>query len=264
MVFMSHKHLLQSELESATGFDAAYPNYSVLMCDWLGTLFRLSYFAGQPAAPDGAHFFTLERVTRLPYILRASWLTTRSGYYAESAVFIRAMLEAFVQLRYFNAHAGSLVPHLSSKTRKDQVSFFTMFQAFAAGYYDDHYRVLCSIAHSGAGLSVLSGMEEMNDGSGRMLPPIGCKFDSDVSSYIVNHTMMLLAGYMTCFPIWFPDYAALVDEETEQRRNAAVDSFREWRAGLRANHPNTASWIERSEQLMNLGASATGSSAGVR
>ena len=48
-----------------------------------------------------------------------------------------------------------------------------MFEEIAPDYYGEHYRVLANIAHSGAALSVLSGMEKATDGTGKMLAPIG-------------------------------------------------------------------------------------------
>lgn len=242
IVFMSHRHLLESEERCAIEFDVAYPNLADLISEWLDTALRMPYYAGNPLDSEGVHFFTAERFHRLPYSVRAIWLVVRGGYYAESGVFIRTILETFVQWRYFNRHPQLLAPHFSSNNQKQRIDFKRMFDEFSPGYYDAHYRVLCSIAHSGAGLSAMSGMEHIPDGSGRILAPIGCRFDREMSSYIINHTMTLLAGYLACVPDWFPDYFALVDEETEQRRLDALQYFKDWRQGMRSSQDPWNLW----------------------
>src|SRR6266568_4910371 len=253
-VYMSHDYLVQTEATTAREFAENYPTFVAIIPQLLDALFKLTYFVEheKPAPEDGFQFFAFERSLRAPYTLRSIWLLGSAGHYPEAIILTRHLSEMFVQLRYFNRHREQLVKHLTGKSRRDQVSFYSMFEDLAPGYYEKHYRVLCGVAHGGVALSAVSGMQYPKTEDGKWLTPIGCEFHAGISSFVVNHLTILLLGFLNCFPDWFPSYAAKSDEEMEADRQSALKALDEWRHGLRAQHPNTGPWLQLSAALINF------------
>jgi len=248
---MSFAYLQQSEAETAQRFTQALPGIHSGIPNLLDTLFRLAYFAKQQEAAgptDAFPYFVFERYIRLPYTVRATWILVGTGYYAEASVLVRLLLETFVQLRYFTTRREQLIAHLNKKGQKGQVQFKTMFDEFAPNYYDDHYRVLASIAHGGYGFSVLSGLSETPEGT--HLTPAGCEFDENRCSYVVNQILMLISGYLTNVPAWFTKYQQLAPAEAETERLQTLGTLKEWRRGHRARFPQSHGWVDSSDLRM--------------
>ena len=114
---MSYAYQLQSETETIQEFVKNHPSIETNMPLYLDTLFLISYYAKQKEAidpNDAFPYFVFERYIRLPYTLRSIWVLARMGFYAEAAVLVRHLLEAFVQIRYFSTRRPDLVRHLTS------------------------------------------------------------------------------------------------------------------------------------------------------
>ncbi len=80
-VYMSCACLKQTEIETHKAFAESYPTLDGLLAQSLDVMFRLPYFIRSPSPipPDGVHGFSVERIHRVPYTLRAAWLLTRPG-----------------------------------------------------------------------------------------------------------------------------------------------------------------------------------------
>jgi hypothetical protein len=252
---MTYEYLLHSELQARIAFERDFATFSERMPEFLDTIFLMTNFMGQrkAEAEDGVHYFAVERCHRLPYALRASWMLIRVGYYAESVTIVRQVLESFVQIRYFMDRPNELKGHITAQGNRGRVQFKTMFERFSPGFYQEYYgRALSSISHVGIGFSVLSGMELLDDGSGLIAAPAGCKFNGKHASFSINHGLLLIAGFLNAFPAWFPDFSSLVDPQSDDRRRQTLDDLRVWRGRLAAEWPLTQDWLQKTEALMGL------------
>lgn len=254
MVYMNYQFLLETETETAAQFAEAFPELVKTWPELLDTLFQLGYFTDHPSPPpeDGVHHFCFERYLLAPYRFNALYSLCSRGYYLESVLIVRHLLETLVQIRHFQKHPDQLKPHLTSMTSAGRVQFKTMFEELSPGYYAKHYgQLLSNIAHGGIGMGVFSEYEQPKEegSTAVMVPPLGCQFAQRASGFIVNHLLVLLYGHLKCFATTFPEYLKLVDQPTEERRQLGIKALSEWREGHKAAFPRAVEWHEMSELL---------------
>ncbi len=150
---------------------------------------------------------------RITFTFKSIYNLALSGYYTESAILLRHVLETFIRLRYIlkskNIELVNLAfaGHYGYKGRKFPVRYKHMFDDIAPGIYKE-YQLLCDFAH-GAGLSTIlkTDIKSKNislDG--------GVVFRPYEVTYILNqYTVYLLAHLELMMWIW-PEIKSNVPE----------------------------------------------------
>jgi len=180
-------------------------------------------------------------------------LLTLRGHYVEATTITRHLIEVSAQIRYFAAHRCELLPHLGATTRRNRVSFRTIFDAVMPGYYDSSYRTTSNIAHGGLAMGAFLGYypepddPRRIDGGLRLI----AEFDADAGSYVFNHSFVLALAYLNRVGSYFPEYAATVDEETEEMRRSLLTRLREWKEGHRSRFPLSHAWHQLVDSLID-------------
>ncbi len=133
----------------------------------------------------------------------------RSGLYYESTILLRNLMEALVQLRYFEGRMSEVRQLLDPATSR-RFRFKDMFEAVAPGYHDKWYGYLSSAAHARIAATVF-----------RLEPSraaVGAQHNEFHSSAVMNQFDPVLLGLLRLFPHHFPGYPSAVDAALEARR----------------------------------------------
>ena len=113
------------------------------------TLDKTGEFKNHEAAIRTTFYYNLYHIS-LTY--KAVYNLIHQGYYTESAILLRSVVESLVKMKYLHkqndidlvdtASAG----HYGYKGKRFKVKFKTMFDIVAPGLYE-YYRLLCDMAH---------------------------------------------------------------------------------------------------------------------
>lgn len=169
----------------------------------------------------------------------------RRGLYHESTILLRALVEAIVQLRYFDSRMPEVRLLLDPKTVK-KFRFKEMFEAVAPGYYDKWYGLLSSVAHARMGATVFR-LDEQG-------VAVGAKYDEFLASYVMNQFDPILLGLLRLFPRHFPGYASAVDPALEERRVQEMTWLQSAFDAQVAQFPRSTDWANLVRPLIDVDA----------
>lgn len=157
----------------------------------------------------------------------------------------RHSLEVFVQLKYFYKYPEKLKEHLTGR----YINFSTMFIEFTSiDFYKKHYgELLSSFAHGKLAKNIFR-FENISRTDRKTV--MGCQFNPDHATYVINQTIPLLFGFLNQFPIYFPNNNLLKDSTTYNSYSIVID----WMKNAMVNHketfPHSLSWYEDIDKLI--------------
>ena len=144
---------------------------------------------------------------RITFTFKSIYNLALSGYYTESAILLRHVLETLIRHRYiFRSKNIELVNlafagHYGYKGRKFPVKYKVMFDDITPGLYKE-YQLLCDFAH-GAGLSTILKTNITDNKSKNISLDGGVVFKPCEVTYILNqYTVYLLAHLELMMWIW--------------------------------------------------------------
>jgi len=176
-----------------TGVHANFPKI-------INTFFKLLHFIGELELPESdrgvfqsvsaTHYF------QAPYTFWILYDLYEKGYYLEATILYRHLVEAFIQIRYYDKYPAKIVKQLKKK------NFKIMFDEFAPGYYEITYGpLLCDAAH-GSRFKDFCRFERKSPTVGRTRT--GCEFNAFLTTFVINQSIALLFGYLNIFGNIFP------------------------------------------------------------
>ena len=221
---MNFDYLLKTESETIKTSNqkhSAWFNYYNKLID---CLFHVVYFVGEEkdVESDDGYFmaFAHSQFLKLPYTIRAISILLEKGYYLESALIVRNVLEVFVQLRYFNEHREKLNGHVM---KKQKIRLKTMFNEFNPELYTKMYFALSDAAHGGFGSTVYrTTYKSATEGSTIM----GSTYNDMFSNYILNQLIPLTYGIINYIPLFFRQYKDLVITKIESNRKSVLNELK--------------------------------------
>jgi hypothetical protein len=221
----SEARVLQTTEVEASAFLRNYPGAMDLM-------FNLSYFWGELPPPDTPRglfaFFASSNYLQAPYTAWALFDIWKRGYYLESSILLRNLLEVLVQLRYFHRHPDRLEAHLHPE--RASVRFADMFEDVAPGYYRKYYGQLLSAFAHGKGGQLYFRYDHADPNNRRIR--MGCEYDRDHMSWVINQLGPLLFGFLSFFPIFFPANTVASDDTISYD---LADAIRWLESGMRVH-----------------------------
>ena len=247
--FMNINYLIQSENKTLSDSHIQvrdiFVNYPVL----IDLLLKLPYFSGNLKKPNTNmgkfQLYCLESYIQAPYTFRAIYILCEKGYYLESIILFRHLLEIFIQMRYFNKYPNKLEGHMIIK--KDRISFKTIFDEFSIGYYDKYYATQFSeFAHGKKGKSLFR-FEQID--SNKRIAIMGNYFNKVLASYIMSNVITLLYGYINFFEVFFPNnisrnHRPIMDELIEIKTR--LQNFKDEHKKI---NPKSLEWHKHWDQL---------------
>lgn len=221
---MNFEYLLQTESETIKISHDEHPGWFKYYNELLNCLFQVVYFVGEEkeVESDDGYYMTFAHnlLLKLPYTIRAVSVLTERGFYLESALLVRHILEVFVQLRFFNKYKGKLNKHILKKKR---ITFKTMFNEFNPILYSTMYFALSDATHGGFGSSVYrTKYKSANEGTTIM----GSEFQEKFSNYIINQLIPLSYGILNFIPVFFYKYKDLVPNDIESNRKSVLKDLK--------------------------------------
>jgi hypothetical protein len=215
----------------------------------IDVLLNLPYFWGKPedAETTEGSFRAYARghYLQAPYTLWTISRIWRSGHYLEANILLRYVLEIVVQLRFFQRYPEELANQFMPGRG---VRFLKMFDEFAPGYYREYYgNVFSALAHGKTGPFIFR-YERQETGSHRIR--MGCEYDHDSATMVMNHVLVLIFSFFNLFPLYFPDNTLTSDSEMAADVSDAV----RWLEGVMRVHkegfPDSLPWYRHMDKIV--------------
>lgn len=241
--------LRQSETEVAEFIDEHWGALSRNYPELMDTLIKLSYFmeddAGSPHSNDFL-FFARTHYLQAPYTFWSLFTLWRKGHYLESSILVRYLLEVVVQLRYFQRYPAQLVVHM---TPKRGIKLRTMFDEFSPGFYEYYYgNLLSSIAHGKSGPLYF----RLDHSQPEVRIRMGCEYDEDAASMVMNQTLVLLFSFFNLFELYFTKNSL----SSDLKMQADVADAKRWLENAMKAHKNsfpaTVEWYDHVDKLTRI------------
>lgn len=161
------------------------------------------------------------------YTLHKSYQLWRTGYYLESSILNRHLLEVFVQMRYFENHLSKLATHQTAQRRKDRVQFRDMFDEVSPNSHELIYsKFLSTFAHGNMNVifrSTLIPPTAMNP-QATAQPLIGCQYNDNQANFHYLMIVSIIYGILNYYPTVFPQHTVASDQEFK----AILDDQTQW------------------------------------
>ncbi len=223
--FMDFQYLIHTESEIHQATDRELHGWLTKYPEIIDVLFHAAYFTGKvddTQSADGTfHAFAHHHLLRFPYTVRAAAILLESGYYLETVSLLRNMYEVLVQMHYFHRHKDQVMAHA---LRQKRVRFRTMFDEIAPCFYDLMYGLLSEYAHGGIGSMIFRTSYSAADKGTTIM---GCQFDADLCTFSLNQIAVVLCGWLTHIPSFFPAFSMSAPKDLLDRRQSALDWLRE-------------------------------------
>jgi len=182
--------------------------------------------------PKYAHYY------QTPYTFTSIISIWERGYYYESAVLLRTLLESLVQIKYFKEHMNKLEGYIKEK----KIRIKDMFEYCAPGLYEHTYLQLSDFAHGGVTKEIIR-VKEVSD---ERYVKVGCDYDEFFATYTINILYALLLGYLCCFPQCFSNSREGVENDKEFKEiysNKILEMFKSIESHKMSN-PKSKEWYK--------------------
>lgn len=212
-LIISEKHTANISEQTLKGIFLNYPKI-------IDVFLKLPYFVGELDSSDtekGAVQATCQvQYSQSPYTFWSIYSLYEKGYYLEGIILYRHLLEAFIQMRYFNKFPNKLKDHVLQVKR---VTFSAMFNEFSPGFYKRYYSNQFSEAVHGLWFKDIYRNDRENN---RII--MGNEFNEEAASYIMNLSFPLLYGFLNWFERFFPNNTLGDNEEVYK----TFEESKEW------------------------------------
>jgi hypothetical protein len=152
-----------------------------------------------------------------------------------------------VQLRYFHHYPNQLAMHM---TPKRGVKFRTMFEEFSPGFYEYYYgNLLSTFAHGKIG-PLYFRIDRSRPGKERVR--MGCEYNEEAASMVMNHTLVLLFSFFNLFGLYFPNNSLAQDIEMQADVEAAINWLENAMAAHKSGFPVTVDWYQHIDRLVRV------------
>jgi len=229
------KKITQNILE---GVYTSFPNI-------IDVFFKLPYFFGELEHPDtdrglyqsvcATHYF------QAPYTFWTLYNLYEQGYYLEATILYRHLIEAFIQIKYFDKYSKKLIKQIKRK------NFKVMFDEFAPGYYENYYNILCDAAHGGL-FKDFCRFERKSTSVARTR--MGCEFNAFIATFLINQSIALLFGYLNIFDKIYPKNTL----KSEPTVHSTLNEAKGWLVSAMESHkkeyPKTLNWYKHMGKII--------------
>ena len=140
---------------------------------------------------------------------KAVYNLIHQGYYTESAILLRSIVESLVRMKYLHKHKNidlvntAFAGHYGYDGKKFKVRYETMFNSIAPGLYEC-YRLLCDMAHGSFAAHALK-IAKRDYVRKTITLDHGLIFKLQESTYVVNQFSVYLFAHIKFMLLIFPE-----------------------------------------------------------
>lgn len=235
------KKTFEKSMKQYPGFEKDMPNLIDLLC-------KLRYFFGKPTPIDSEkdfQWFCAKHFIHAPYTLKVINDLFLKGYYLETLILARHLLEAFVRMKYFIKYPENLEQHLNNKLK---ITYKTMFNEFSPDLYKLWYGEQLSEAAHGVFFKELLQTDRSNINN--PLTINGPEFNSFTSEYIIVWIYTLFLAFLNSFLIFFPQNTLSTDLDLKNRLIKSIDVLKTYIDGHKKIQPNSVKFYQPFEKLI--------------
>ena len=168
----------------------------------------------------------------IPYTFKAAFDLWRFGYYTESSILLRTVVEKYVKLRYLNKQKSvdliklSSAGHLGINGEKfsQKHKYRTMFDVVAPKLYKD-YQYLCELSH-GTNIPYLLKTNFLDigiDAINSLHIDTGVSFNEKLSQMIVNPYCIYMLSHLEFMVRIFPEIKINMETEFSTKLHNTLD-----------------------------------------
>lgn len=181
-----------------------------------------------------------------PYSFTAVYSLWKRGYYYESAIVLRNLLEGLVVIHYFEDRKDKIESYFKEPLKyriKD------MFNTCAPGLYDHTYMQLSDFAHGGLSKELFrTEKEDMKDRK----VIIGSEYSDFKASYVANIYNALMLGYYIYYPKCFSRFDVIYsDQEIMAEYQINISNMKSAIESHKKSFPQSKEWYEKLAPLIS-------------
>ncbi len=151
------------------------------------------------------------------------------GYYTESAILLRSIVESLVRMKYLHKRKDidlintSFAGHYGYQGKKFKVQYKTMFDSVAPGLYK-YYRMLCDMAHGSFAAHVLK-IAERDYEKRKIILDDGLIFKVEESTYVINQFSVYLYAHIKFMMLIFPEIEKNMTRADSGKYDKTISKF---------------------------------------
>ena len=218
---MDFQFLLDSEIETKSVTSKYIPLAESTIENFINLFFKYHYFMKENYIDESDehyfHSFAYYTYIRMPYNVRSIYQIWEQGYYLESLILLRHIVESYIQLRYFYKYKEKVKTHFQASKASNRIKFKTMFDEFAPGYYEIFYGKFYSrFAHGHFVTSIFRA--NFKSKKGELI--YGCEYNNVHSNLVINQLFTFCYAYINFIELFFPEFSKLMNtKEYEEYLN---------------------------------------------
>jgi hypothetical protein len=142
-----YDHVPLNEKKAFEDTKKQFPKFEKEIPDLIDLLCKFRYFFGPQSGNQlekDFQWFCEMHFIQAPYTFKVIYELFLKGYYLETLILIRHLIESLVRMKYFNRHIDKLEPHLNNKLK---ITFKVMFNEFSPEIYKWYTDFLSEAAH---------------------------------------------------------------------------------------------------------------------
>lgn len=158
---------------------------------------------------------------------KAAYNLVHQGYYTESAILLRSIMESLVKMKYLHKQKDldlvntAVAGHYGYNGKKFKIRYETMFDDVSPGLYE-HYRMLCGMAHGSVAAYTLK--IDTRDAQ-KIILDNGLVFKLNASSYIINQFSVYLFAHIKFMMLIFPEIEKNMTKHYAIKYNKTISKF---------------------------------------
>lgn len=236
---LNEKKTFEDTKKQFPGFEKGIPDLIDLLC-------KFRYFFGSQSNIElekDFQWFCEEHFIQAPYTFKVIYDLFFRGYYLESLILTRHLLEAFVRMKYFKKYPDKLKQHLTEK----KITYKTMFDEFSPDMYMWYAEQLSEAAH---GVFFKDIFQTDRQNPNKQLVINGPQFNSIGADFVLTWIYTLFLAYLNSFIIFFPQNTLSSDSALKERLIKTIDVLKSIIDGHKKNQPNSLKFYLPFEKLI--------------
>ena len=215
-----------------------------IITDTIDIFFNLSHFLNESIDPETEEgvfsHIAYSTYLRLPYTLYSILNKWLEGFYLESIVLLRHIIEGFVCLRYFSNNMNHTKQHYIAKKASDRTTFRKMFDKISPGFYQELYgKIYSNFAHGGV-ITIGTRVDYQSPTEGEVY--MGCKFHNIYCKLILDQITVFSYGYLCYLDEFFPTIDTRTSSDLRKTFNKKISELKNILNEKRSSQETEDTW----------------------
>jgi len=172
---------------------------------------------------------------------KAVYNLIHQGYYTESAILLRSIVESLVRMKYLHKQKdidlinAAFAGHFGYEGKKFKVQYKTMFDSAAPGSYE-YYRILCDMAHGSFAAHAMKA--KIKDKQRKILLDNGLIFKLEASTFVANQFSVFLFAHIKFMMLVFPEIENNMTRAYSDKYYRTISKFKALMRNFAENEQN--------------------------